>query len=95
MPTRKQRRRQAKDRRHEYEYVYVDDQGQEVEVDEDERAPRQGRPAKAGVRPNAKREAGRQSAAASSRGREVKPPSWDGSPPRLIFAPIMLVVVYC
>ena len=34
MPTRKQRRRQAKGRRHEYEYVYVDDEGQEVEVDE-------------------------------------------------------------
>jgi Flp pilus assembly protein TadB len=38
MPTRKQRRRQAKGRRHEYEYVYVDETGKEVEVDEPEPA---------------------------------------------------------
>ena len=44
MPTRKQRRRQAKNKRHEYEYVYVDEEGNEVEVAEDdvkaERRPR-------------------------------------------------------
>ena len=69
MPTRKQRRRQAKDRRHEYEYVYVDDQGQEVEVDDDEPESRAAKsaPAKAGVRPNAKspKPAGKAAAASS------------------------------
>jgi hypothetical protein len=33
MPTRKQRRRRAKDQRHEWEYVVYDDEGREVEVD--------------------------------------------------------------
>lgn len=31
MPTRKQRRREAKSKRHDYEFVYVDDEGNEVE----------------------------------------------------------------
>jgi hypothetical protein len=31
MPTRKQRRRDAKQKRHEYEYVYVDSEGNELE----------------------------------------------------------------
>jgi hypothetical protein len=36
MPSRKQRKRRAKDRRHEWEYVYVDDEtGEEVEAPED------------------------------------------------------------
>ena len=33
MPTKKQRRRQAKTKRHEYEYVVVDQEGHEVPVD--------------------------------------------------------------
>ena len=56
MPSRKQRKRRAKDRRHEWEYVYVDDEtGEEVEAPEDtisrtesarrsRRSPRLGRP---------------------------------------------------
>ena len=31
MPTRKQKRREAKSKRHEYEFVYVDDEGNELE----------------------------------------------------------------
>src|SRR4051812_39456044 len=94
MPTRKQRKRRAKDKRHEYEYVYVDDEGHEVEVDEPET---RAAPAKAGVRPNAKssKPAGKAAATKRPAGREVKPPSWDRVLRRgLIFAPIMLVVVY-
>ena len=99
MPTRKQRRRRQKDRRHEYEYVYVDDEGQEVEVDEGEvhAPPAKSAPAKAGVRPNAKspKTAGKSAGRKQPVGREVKPPSWDRVLRRgLIFAPIMLVVVY-
>lgn len=82
MPTRKQRRRRAKDRRHEYEYVYVDEEGQEVAVDPDElrseREPsRNGRarePARSNVR--------------------IQPPSWRRVGRRgLIFAPLMFVTV--
>src|SRR3954453_22363789 len=96
MPTRKQRKRRAKDKRHEYEYVYVDDEGHEVDVEDD--VPAKSAPAKAGVRPSAKsaKPAGKGAARKQQpAGREVKPPSWDRVMRRgLIFAPIMLVVVY-
>jgi hypothetical protein len=36
VPTRKQRRRQAKAKRHEYEYVVIDEEGQEVPVEPSE-----------------------------------------------------------
>src|SRR4051794_18185946 len=97
MPTRKQKRRRQKGLRHEYEYVYVDDEGQEVEVDEDELEPSvKAAPVKAGVRPSAKsaKQAGKPAGKKPAM-REVKPPSWDRVFRRgLIFAPVMLVVVY-
>ena len=42
MPSRKQRKRRAKERRHEWEEVWVDDEGNEVEPPDvdDEAAPR-------------------------------------------------------
>ncbi len=69
MPTRKQRRRQAKERRHEYEYVYVDEQGNEVEVEpgDDVAAAPRGRKEPAKSSPGKKR---------SRTGREPTPPSW-------------------
>ena len=91
MPTRKQRRRRAKDRRHEWEYVYVDDEGHEVQGDEDEAAPaRPEKPAsKASAKPAAR---GQQSRGA---GRKVDPPSWQRVFRRAaIFAPLMLIVIY-
>jgi hypothetical protein len=42
MPTKKQRRRRAKEQRHEYEVVYLDAEGNEVEVDADEADSRRG-----------------------------------------------------
>jgi hypothetical protein len=82
MPTRKQRRRRAKDRRHEYEYVFVDDEGNEVEVDAEElqseqTASRNGR--------------ARETRRASVR---VQAPSWRRVAKRgLIFAPLMFLTV--
>jgi hypothetical protein len=95
MPTRKQRRRRAKDRRHEWEYVYVDDEGREVEVDEED-APTAKPP-----KPAAKG-SGRPTGRAASRadpkvgpGRKVDPPSWRRVFRRAaIFAPLMLIVIY-
>jgi TRAP-type uncharacterized transport system fused permease subunit len=86
MATKKQRRRRLKDRRHEWEYVYLDEEGEEVEVEEpDEPAPRNKSAAKAQP---AKRSGGRA-------GRQVDPPSWRKVGKRgLIFAPLMLIVVY-
>jgi hypothetical protein len=92
VPTRKQRRRQAKERRHEYEYVYVDDQGNEIErpaVPED--SPSKPKPANATPKQPAQR--GRQSTARPAR--KVDPPSWQKVFRRAaIFAPVMLLVVY-
>ena len=63
MPSRKQRRRQAKERRHDYEYVYVDDAGREVEVDRAELEERRNGKARRPER-------------AAAGGRIVQPPSW-------------------
>lgn len=82
MPSRKQRKRRAKDRRHEWEYVYVDDTGEEVEAPEDEPISR-----------NGKRTPQRAKARASA-GREVQPPSWRRVGKRgLLFAPLMFLTV--
>jgi hypothetical protein len=83
MPSRKQRRRRAKERRHEWEEVWVDDEGNEIEAppDEDD-TPR--RVAKRASAP-ARRQTGM---------RTVQPPSWRRIGKRaLIFAPLMLLTV--
>jgi hypothetical protein len=90
MPTRKQRRRDAKSRRHEYEYVYVDDEGNEVAVDEHEQqqereAKRESRSQRANTSKAPVRAGGR---------RTVEPPSWRRSGRRaLIFRPLLIVAM--
>jgi hypothetical protein len=80
VPTRKQRRRRAKDRRHEYEFVYVDEEGQEVEVDE----PAEERKKKTDGRPPPRTRAGR----------VVEPASWSRVGRRaLIFSPLMFITI--
>jgi hypothetical protein len=89
VPTKKQRRRQEKNRRHEWEYVYVDQEGQEVEVDpaelkKREKEPKAARPAAAGRRTDAR---GRPM-------RQIEPPSWRRVFRRaLIFTPIFIAVL--
>jgi hypothetical protein len=83
MPTRKQRRRRAKERRHEWEEVWVDDEGNEVEPPADEDVA----PARNGKRADAPKR--RQTVA-----RHVNPPSWRRVAKRgLIFAPLMFLTV--
>jgi hypothetical protein len=98
VPTRKQRRRHAKERRHEYEYVYVDPDGNEVEGDEDDE--RDAKPAKAtpaksqgsGKKPGT---AQRSRQAGARNARKIDPPSWQRVGRRAaIFAPVMLLVIY-
>ena len=79
MPSRKQRRRRAKERRHEYEFVYVDEEGREVEVDEpvEQRKKTNGRPPPK-----------------TRAGRVVEPASWSRVGKRaLIFAPLMFITI--
>jgi hypothetical protein len=96
MPSRKQRRRRAKERRHEYETVYLDAQGREVEPPPEEaeqRAARtNGKPAAAKAQP--KSHAGKQGTKAGSV-RVVPPPSWQRVAKRgAIFAPFMFITLY-
>ena len=86
MPTRKQRRRQQKERRHEYEFVYVDDEGHEVEVDPAElKAERSAKPSR--------KDATRRQPARRPR-RPVQPPSFNRVLKRgLLFAPVMYLTL--
>jgi hypothetical protein len=83
MPSRKQRRRRAKERRHEWEEVWVDEEGNEIEPPpEDDQ----------GSSRNAKRTSA-PSRQQSGR-RNVQPPSWRRVGKRgLIFAPLMFLTV--
>src|SRR5215204_4423422 len=82
MPSRKQRKRRAKDRRHDWEYVYVDETGEEVEAPEDEPISQNGKRSPQRAKPKA------------SGQREVQPPSWRKVGKRgLLFAPLMFLTV--
>lgn len=80
MPTRKQKRRDAKSKRHDYEFVYVDDEGNEVEAPAEEPKPKASAPAK-------------KSSPAPTRGsrRVPQPPSWQRAGRRAV---ILGVVVF-
>ena len=89
MPSRKQRRRRAKERRHDYEFVYIDEQGLEIEVDPD------GLEAAAPGR-NGKREPRREPQKGKGKNdrpvRTVQPPSWGRVGRRaLIFFPLIFI----
>jgi hypothetical protein len=90
MPTRKQRRRDAKARRHEYEFVYVDDEGNEVAVEPDElRTEREARRESKPQKTDAAKPGGR-----TATGRTIEPPSWRKSSRRaLIFGPLLVVAM--
>ena len=80
MPSRKQRRRRAKDRRHDYEFVYVDEEGQEVEVDPDDA--------------QATKRTERRTQPTTRSGRVVLPASWQRVGKRaLLFGPLMFITI--
>jgi hypothetical protein len=94
MPTRKQRRRRAKEQRHEYEWVIADEEGHEVPVDlrrtQDKGGPRAS-PAVKTASSN-----GKPAALKDKRGRTIrpaKPPSWRRAVTRaVIFAAALFVL---
>src|SRR2546423_4331806 len=77
MPTRKQRRREAKAKRHEYEFVYVDEEGHELEAppEDVETEPKRREERRNGTRPQ------KQAPQRQQRGtrRVPQPPSWQRS----------------
>jgi hypothetical protein len=87
MPTKKQRKRRAKEQRHEYEFVTLDDDGREVPIDADELRPP--RPEKS----DAKKAAPKQQPK-DRRGRPIRaanPPSWSRAAKR---AAIFVVALF-
>ena len=83
MPTRKQKRRNAKSKRHDYEFVYVDDEGNEVEPPEEEPRPKAPSPAK-------------KSAQAPARGsrRVPQPPSWQRAGRRAVILGVVVFILF-
>jgi hypothetical protein len=85
MPTRKQKRREAKSKRHEYEFVYVDDDGNEVEA-----------PAEPERNGAAKPAATKKAAPASARGarRTPQPPSWQRAARRALILGVVVFILF-
>jgi hypothetical protein len=85
MPTRKQKRREAKSKRHEYEFVYVDDDGNEVEAPDGVAPERR----QNGTQPAAKK------AAPAARGRRTpQPPSWQRAAKRAVLLGVVVFVLF-
>ncbi|HEY2542122.1 MAG TPA: hypothetical protein VGH92_03635 [Gaiellaceae bacterium] len=84
MPTRKQRRREAKSKRHDYEFVYVDDDGNEVEA-----PPEQARTN--GTKPAAKKTASRPARGAR---RAPQPPSWQRASRRALILGAIVFILF-
>jgi hypothetical protein len=95
MPTRKQRRREAKQKRHEYEYVYVDAEGNELDEPpeglEDEAKPLARRNGRSAATSDSKKPAQR----GGRTGRMPQPPSWQRAARRaLILGAVVLILFY-
>jgi len=86
MPTRKQKRREAKSKRHEYEFVYLDDEGNEVEAPEEGAAPEKRRN---GAKPVAKK-----TAPATRSRRTPQPPSWQRAARRAVILGAVVFVLF-
>ena len=85
MPTRKQKRREAKTKRHDYEFVYVDDEGNEVEAPDE--------PERNGA---AKPAATKKATAAPARGarRTPQPPSWQRAGKRAVVLGVVVFILF-
>jgi len=93
MPTRKQRRRQQKERRHEWEYVWVDEEGQEVDVDPG--APKRTKVTRAERSADAGRGNGKAPARGQRRAGRVPPqPSWPRAAKRAAMLGVFFVIVF-
>jgi hypothetical protein len=72
MPSRKQKRREAKSKRHEYEFVYLDSEGNELEEPPEELVPS----SRARASSNGSKAAPAKQPAQQRGRREPQPPSW-------------------
>jgi hypothetical protein len=97
MPTRKQRRREAKQKRHEYEFVYVDAEGNELDEPPEE--------LEAASPPRNERRNGKAAAASPPRGRAAArgggrsrrtppPPSWERAGKRALMLGVVVFFLF-
>lgn len=97
MPTRKQRRREAKQKRHEYEFVYVDAEGNELdeppdEVEESTSPRNERRNGKAAV---ARSSQGKTTSRAGGRARRTPPPpSWERAGKRALMLGVVVFFLF-
>jgi hypothetical protein len=85
MPTRKQKRREAKSKRHDYEFVYLDDEGNEVEPPPEEEKSRNG------TKPAPARRSGQP---ARGTRRTPQPPSWQRAGRRALILGAVVFVLF-
>ena len=90
MPTRKQRRREAKSKRHEYEFVYVDEEGNELEEPPEEIA-EEPKARRNGTSPAAKKPAPR---GGRTPRRAAQPPSWQRAARRAVLLGAVVFVLF-
>ena len=90
MPTRKQRRREAKSKRHEYEFVYVDDEGHEVEEPPEDLVP-EPKAQRNGSSPAKKSMAQR---SGRTPRRTPQPPSWRRAARRSVLLGLVVFVLF-
>ncbi len=84
MPTRRQKRREAKSKRHDYEFVYVDDEGNEVDT-----------PPEPERRTNGSRPAAAKKSTPPARGRRApQPPSWQRAGRRALLLGAVVFVLF-
>jgi hypothetical protein len=94
MPTRKQRRRQQKERRHEWEYVWVDEEGQELDVDP-EQLKEQSKVQRTQRSDDGKRRDGKAPVRGGQRQGRVPPqPSWSRAAKRASVLGVFFVIVF-
>ena len=93
MPTRKQKRRDAKSKRHEYEFVYVDSDGHELE-DPPEELVADSRPKAREASTNGKAPAGKKQSPAPRARREPQPPSWQRAAKRSLILGAVIFALF-
>jgi hypothetical protein len=86
MPTRKQKRREAKSKRHDYEFVYLDDEGNEVEAPEEDAAPERRR--------NGAKAASKKPAPSTRSRRTPQPPSWQRAARRAVILGAVVFILF-
>jgi hypothetical protein len=93
VPTRKQKRRDAKNKRHEYEFVYIDSEGHELEEPPEELVAAS-RPKARAASSNGKAAVSKKPAPPPRGRREPQPPSWQRAGKRAALLGVVVFVLF-